>query len=109
MAAAEALAAEGRRVRVVSLPCFERFFSQPTEYIAAVLGQPSVPRLAVEAGVSQPWWRLVGPAGSVIAQESFGASAPWTDLAEHFGFTTDRVLAEAREILGVPAEAVPHS
>ncbi|RME75480.1 MAG: transketolase [Planctomycetota bacterium] len=101
LGAVEPLESEGWRVRVVSLPCFERFFAQPPDYVASVLGRPELPRLAVEAGVSQPWWRIVGPAGRVIAQERFGASAPWKALAEHFGFTVQRVVLEARELLGV--------
>ncbi|GIW72568.1 MAG: transketolase [Planctomycetota bacterium] len=97
--AAERLAAEGRRVRVVSLPCLQRFLEQEESWRERVLPRAVRRRLIVEAGVSQPWWRLAGERGRIMAQEDFGASAPWRDLARHFGFTVERVLALARAML----------
>ncbi|WP_440996471.1 transketolase [Arhodomonas sp. SL1] len=97
--AAEALEAEGRRVRVVSMPCLEVFRAQPVEYRDAVL-PPSVSAwVAVEAGLPDPWWPLVGPAGRVVGVEGFGESAPGDAVYEHFGVTAEAVTEVARALL----------
>ncbi len=99
--AAEALAAEGRAVRVVSMPCVERFDAQPAEWREAVLPPAVSARVVIEAGVTDPWWRFVGPRGRVIGIDRFGESAPAKQLFEHFGFTVENVLKVAREVLAV--------
>jgi transketolase len=99
VAAAEALAATGRRARVVSMPSTELFDAQPADYRAAVLPH-GVPRVAVEAGVRDFWCRYVGRREHVVGIDSFGASAPAKDLFQHFGITTERVVAAARTALG---------
>jgi transketolase len=98
--AAETLAKERVRVRVVSLPSWELFEMQDERYRNSVLPPHVAVRIAVEAGVSQGWERYLGPAGRFIGMNSFGASAPYEALYEHFGITADAVLSAARELLG---------
>ena len=97
--AAQLLAARGRRVRVVSMPCTTLFDAQPADYRAAVL-PAGVPRVAVEAGVTDGWYRYVGTDGAVIGMHSFGASAPAKKLFEHYGFTRDHVVGAVEALLG---------
>ncbi|RPI13336.1 MAG: transketolase [Lysobacterales bacterium] len=89
--AAKALGERGLRVRVVSMPCTDLFDRQPQAYRDDVL-PPGVPRVAIEAGVRDGWWRYVGDRGAVVGMETFGASAPAKKLFEHFGFTRDNVV-----------------
>ena len=97
--AQKALAAEGIRARVVSFPSWELFDAQDAAYRAAVL-PPEVPRrLAVEAGSPIGWHKYVGDHGQILAQETFGASAPQKDLAKHFGYTVDNVVARVRGMM----------
>jgi transketolase len=97
--AAQALAARGRRVRVVSMPCTSLFDAQPADYRAAVL-PAGVPKVAVEAGVTDGWYRYVGTDGAVIGMHTFGASAPARKLFEHYGFTRDHVAGAVEALLG---------
>ena len=99
LAAARALNAEGRRVRVVNLPSWELFDAQPEEYRDSVLPPMVKKRLAVEAGVSHGWERYVGEQGVVHGFDRFGVSAPWKTIAAHFGFTAEAVAARARRYL----------
>lgn len=93
------LAAKGKISRVISIPSWELFDSQPEEYRQQVLS-PRVPlRLAVEAGCSQGWQRYLGDFGEVISIDRFGASAPAKVLAEKFGFTAERVVTHALEMI----------
>ena len=98
--AAAALEAEGISTRVVSMPCIERFLSQPGDYRDGVLPESCPVRLSVEAGSTAGWESLVGPFGSSIGIDRFGESAPATDLAPHFGFTSGHVFDEAKTLLG---------
>jgi transketolase len=98
--AREALAKEGIRAAVVSMPCWELFAGQSVAYRARVLG--SAPRLAVEAAVAQGWERWLGEAGSFIGMSGFGASAPAAKLFEHFGITATHVAAAARQLIRRP-------
>jgi transketolase len=91
MEAAGELAGKGRRLRVVSMPCTSVFDVQPQAYRDDVL-PPGVPRVAIEAGVRDGWWRYVGGSGAVIGLDGFGASAPAKKLFEHFGFTRYNVI-----------------
>ena len=92
--AAELLEAEGISPRVVSMPCMERFLEQDPLRRDELI-PPGVPRLAVEAASPFGWHRF---ADDVVAMEGFGASAPATDLFEHFGFTARHVADRARAI-----------
>jgi transketolase len=97
--AAQALAADGVKARVVSMPCTDVFDSQDEEYREQVLPAAVTSRVAIEAGVTDTWWRYVGQQGRVIGMDRFGESAPAGELFEHFGFSTDNVVAVAKETL----------
>lgn len=99
VSAAKALTEEGRKVRVVSMPCTERFDNQDAAYKESVLPKAVRKRLAVEASIAGFWERYVGLNGKVIGMTSFGESAPANVLFKHFGFTPENVLAQARELL----------
>lgn len=99
VSAAKALTEEGRKVRVVSLPCTERFDNQDAAYKESVLPKAVRKRLAVEASIAGFWERYMGLNGKVIGMTSFGESAPANVLFKHFGFTPENVLAQARELL----------
>ena len=99
VSAAKALTEEGRKVRVVSMPCTERFDNQDAAYKESVLPKAVRKRLAVEASIAGFWERYVGLDGKVIGMTSFGESAPANVLFKHFGFTPENVLALARELL----------
>jgi transketolase len=97
----DALAKEGVAVRVVSMPCTSAFERQDGAYRAAVLPR-GVPRVAVEAGVTDFWRRYVGaeddPQGAVVGIDTFGESAPAPVLFKHFGFTVDNVASAVRSV-----------
>ncbi|EPB3503016.1 transketolase [Escherichia coli] len=99
VSAAKALTEEGRKVRVVSMPCTERFDNQDAAYKESVLPKAVRKRLAVEASIAGFWERYVGLDGKVIGMTSFGESAPANVLFKHFGFTPENVQAQARELL----------
>jgi transketolase len=99
LGAQKQLEADGYSVRVVSVPCMERFERAPAEYKERVLPKSVSARVAVEAGCGLSWGRLVGPSGAYVTMESFGASAPASVLFEHFGFTKDAVAAKALDII----------
>jgi transketolase len=90
MAAAEEL---GAGVRVVSVPCFERFDRQSPEYIESVLPSSCTKRLAIEAGISGLWWKYVGLQGKVLGIDRFGISAPGNTVMKELGMTKDAVVA----------------
>jgi transketolase len=96
----ETLTAEGVRARVVSMPSWELFERQPREYRDAVLPPTVRSRVAVEQASPFGWERYVGTKGRVLGMDTFGASAPLKDLNHHYGFTPERVVALAREVLG---------
>ena len=97
--AANTLNAEGKKVRVVSLPCTERFDKQPAEYKEQVLPKAVRARLAIEASIADYWQRYTGLDGTVIGMTSFGESAPAEQLFKLFGFSDENVLSKARELL----------
>lgn len=99
MAAAVRLEEAGWAVRVLSIPCVERFAKQDAAYRDEVLPPQVRARVAVEMAQPDGWYRWVGLDGAVIGMETFGASAPAADLFEHFGFTVKRVEAEALAVL----------
>lgn len=102
--AAEKLHAENVAARVVSLPCLELFLAQPASWREALIPSDRVPVIAIEAARGQSLRGLVGTRGLVYGLDRFGASAPYTDLAEFFGFTPDRVCARVLEHLRPPGE-----
>ncbi len=98
-AASDALAAEGIRTRVVSIPCWELFDLQPAAYRDEVLPPRVRKRVSVEAGVSLGWERFVGDEGAIVGIDHFGASAPGATIFEHFGFTPERVADVGRRVV----------
>ncbi len=97
--AGKKLAAEGKKVRVVSFPCWEIFEQQSAEYTASVFPPECKKRLAVEAGWPTGWEKYVGLDGAIIGIDHFGASAPGGILAEKFGITADNVYVQAKALL----------
>ena len=96
----EALAQEGIRSRVVSMPSWELFDDQPAEYRESVLPASVTARVAVEQGSTLGWERYAGSRGQVIGMKTFGASAPLKELQKKFGFEPARVAAAAKQQLG---------
>jgi transketolase len=99
MKAQTALAAEGVKVRVVSMPSTSVFDRQDQAYKDSVLPK-GIKRIAVEAGVTGLWYKYVGLDGAVIGMDSFGESAPAPELFKHFGFTVDNVVATVKKVIG---------
>ncbi|MGL1832538.1 transketolase [Rhodocyclaceae bacterium SMB388] len=98
MAAQKALAEQGISVRVVSMPCTNIFDRQDATYQVSVL-PAGVPRVAIEAGVTDGWRKYVGLEGGVIGLDRFGESAPAGELFEYFGITTEAVVTAVRQRL----------
>ncbi|MDQ3778929.1 MAG: transketolase [Chloroflexota bacterium] len=98
--AAETLAEHDVRARVVSLPSWELFESQPESYRRQVLGQDDTPRVSVEAGTTLGWCRYTGARGASVGINTFGASGPGAEVLRHFGFTSSHVAATALRLLG---------
>jgi transketolase len=96
--AAKLLAADGIAARVVSFPSWKIFEEQSAEYKASVL-PASVPKLAVEAGSTQGWWKYVGLDGNVIGIDRFGASAPGPKVMAELGFSAANIAARAKELV----------
>ena len=101
LGAQEELEAEGWRVRVVSMPGWERFREQSRAYREAVLPPDVGARLAVEAAATMGWEEWVGPGGDVVGLDRFGASAPGEENFGRFGFTAGNVAHRARSLLEV--------
>ena len=98
-AAKSLLEAGGVATRLVSMPSIELFRQQPPEYRELVLPEALTAKVAVEAGVSQPWLAIVGPRGAVVGVDRFGASAPYETIYQHFGLTPEAVAERARGLL----------
>jgi transketolase len=96
--AADALAEQGVAVRIVSMPCTDVFDRQEASYKASVLTK-GIPRVAIEAGVSDFWYKYVGLEGAVIGIDTFGESAPASVLFKHFGFTPEKVVDAVKLVL----------
>lgn len=99
MASAEELATQNINVRVVSMPNPGRFMAQERVYRESVLPSDCKARVAIEAGVGHYWYPFVGDQGRIIGIESFGASAPASELFEFYGFTTSNVSKTVKELL----------
>lgn len=82
----------GKSVRVISMPCWMLYEQQSQEYKDSVFGGDIGRRVSIEAGVEQGWHKYIGTDGIAICMEDFGASAPYRDLAEEFGFTVEHIL-----------------
>ncbi|MEY3720027.1 MAG: transketolase, partial [Pseudomonadota bacterium] len=95
---ADMLASEGIPVRVVSMPSTDVFDRQDAAYKASVLNN-GLPRVAVEAGVTDFWFKYVGLDGAVVGIDTFGESAPAGVLFKHFGFTTEKIVAAVKSVL----------
>ncbi|EGQ7785061.1 TPA: transketolase [Vibrio cholerae] len=99
VAAYEQLSAEGKAVRVVSMPSTDTFDKQDAAYREAVLPAAVTKRIAIEAGIADFWYKYVGFGGRIIGMTSFGESAPAGELFKLFGFTTENVVKQAKELL----------
>ncbi|HAT1569158.1 transketolase [Kluyvera cryocrescens] len=99
VAAWQTLSAEGVKVRVVSMPCTDRFDMQDAAYREAVLPKAVTARVAVEAGITDYWFKYTGLNGAIVGMQSFGESAPAEQLYESFGITAERVVREAKALL----------
>ena len=90
-----ALAEQGVKARVVSMPCFEEFEKQSVAYKESVLPSNVKARVCVEAGCPYSWYKYAGEKGETVCMTSFGASGPANVLFPHFGFTVENVVAKA--------------
>lgn len=95
---AATLKEEGINARVVSMPCVEIFEEQSAEYKESVLPSSVTKRMAIEAGVSMPWYKYVGTNGKILSIDHFGASAPAAKLFETFGFTVENAVNIAKSL-----------
>ena len=100
VAAREKLAGEGIAARVVSMPSWELFEEQDSGYQQSVLPDAITARVTVEEGAAIGWHRYAGRRGVVLGMHTFGMSAPIKAVTEHFGFTTDHVVAAAKKAMG---------
>ncbi|HEB96990.1 MAG TPA: transketolase [Sedimenticola thiotaurini] len=98
MAAQQALAEKGRRVRVVSMPSTDAFDAQEESYRESVLPSAVKARVAVEAGVTGFWAKYVGLDGRVVGLDTFGESAPAPEVYKHFGITAEAVVAAVEAV-----------
>ncbi|MDJ0682666.1 MAG: transketolase [Xenococcaceae cyanobacterium MO_167.B52] len=98
--AADILKAEGKKVRVVSIPCWKVFEAQSDEYKESVLPKAIKNRVAVEAGTTFGWQRYTGDNGAIIGIDTFGASSPGGVALDKFGFNVDNVVAVAKKVIG---------
>ncbi|MGB3620825.1 MAG: transketolase [Ketobacter sp.] len=99
MSAAETLAGKGKNVSVVSMPSVDLFLKQDAAYRESVLPAAVRARVAVEAGMVDFWYKLVGLDGAVVGMTTFGESAPAGDLFKHFGITAENVVAAVEGVL----------
>jgi len=99
LAAHEQLASDGVRSRVVSLPCWELFDRQDQSYRDGVLPPSVGARVSIEEASTLGWARYVGSGGAMIGMHTFGSSAPLKDVQTKFGFTPERVVETARELI----------
>ncbi|WP_375752559.1 transketolase [Vibrio sp. HN007] len=97
--AAAVLTAEGKKVRVVSMPATDVFDAQDAEYRESVLPSDVTARVAIEAGIADYWYKYVGFDGRIIGMTTFGESAPAGELFKMFGFTVENAIETAKELL----------
>jgi transketolase len=99
LAAQEKLAVEGIDARVISMPSWELFREQTQEYRDEILPPRVTARLAVEAGSPLGWHEWVGSKGDILGITKFGASAPYQEIFQHYGFTVENIISRVRSIL----------
>ena len=99
MNAYHSLSEQGVGVRVVSMPCAEIFVNQDKDYVESVLPNAVRARVAVEAGITDYWYKFVGLDGKVIGMTSFGESAPAKELFKHFGITSEAVVEAVQSLI----------
>ena len=97
--AQEALAASGKKVRVVSMPSTNVFEAQTEAYRESVLPKSVKARVVVEAGVTDAWYKYAGFDGKVVGLDRFGESAPAGELFKEFGFTVENVVKAVESVL----------
>lgn len=97
--AAAELTAQGKQVRVVSMPSTDTFDKQSAEYRESVLPSAVIKRIAIEAGIADYWYKYVGFDGAIVGMTTFGESAPAGELFKMFGFTVDNIVGKAAELL----------
>ncbi len=97
--AADQLKAAGNKIRVVSMPSTNVFDAQDAAYRESVLPSAVTKRVAVEAGVTDGWWKYVGTGGKIVGLDRFGESAPAGELFKEFGFTVENVVKNVEAIL----------
>ena len=93
----------GRRVRVVSMPCVESFEAQDQDYRHRVLPPAVTARVSVEAGVTSGWHRYTGDRGIALGVDQFGASAPFQEIFELFGLSVSHITAAVQSLLDTPS------
>jgi transketolase len=98
------LAGENIKARVVSLPSFEWFTEQPVQYQEEVLPKSVKARVSVEAGVAQPWYKLIEDCGVPVSLEHYGASASPATLFKEYGFTPENIVVAAKESIKKASE-----
>ena len=91
---------DDKKIRVVSMPCWELFDKQSNEYRDELIPKRGSLKVSIEAGITQGWEKYIGRYGLLIGLDHFGSSAPAADLAEKFGFTCDKVIEKINESLG---------
>lgn len=97
--AAVELAKDGIAARAISMPCFEWFAEQSDDYRESIIPKAVKARVSVEAGLAEPWYRLIGDNGVAVSLEHFGASADGATLLREYGFTVENVVKAAKESL----------
>ena len=96
VSAGETLEADGKKVRVVSMPCLDLFMDQDQAYIDEVLPPEVTNRVAIEAGLRMSWDRWIGSQGKFVGMSGYGASGPYDKVYEHFGINAAAVVAAAK-------------
>jgi len=97
--ASDVLKASGKKIRVVSMPSTNIFDAQDAAYRESVLPAAVTKRVAVEAGVTDGWWKYVGTNGKIVGLDRFGESAPAGQLFKEFGFTVENVVKNVESVL----------
>ena len=93
------LEAEGVKVRVISIPCMEEFLAQEPDYQEKILPKAVRKRIAIEAGATGYWYRLVGLDGAVIGIDRFGESAPAAQIYQYLGLSVQRIKSESQRLM----------